>query len=309
LSAAFDLQGHRGARGLKPENTLPSFETAFDLGVCSVETDLHLTRDGVVVLCHDPVLRPRLHTPPMGAAEDWPAVAALTLAELRTYRSQRNPDPVRFPNQDARVTPLAGWFAAEHGFNPWSTPTLDDLFRFTAAYSGEAGARADKTDSQRCRAGHVRFDLELKRVPFQPENVNDGFTGAAPGRLEECVVEAVRAAGVVARTTVRSFDHRAVYELLQLEPGLTGAVLVAETAPVSPGDLARSVGAAVYAPDYRFLDEDMVRRAHAEALRVVPWTVNRPEHARRLLAWGVDGLTTDFPDLIGAVLRAEGVAF
>src|SRR5262249_45303649 len=152
------------------------------------------------------------------------------------------------------------------------------------------------------------FDLELKRVPFQPETINDGFPGRAPGRLEERVTEAVRAAGVVGRTNVRSFDHRSVYWLRQLEPGLTGAVLIAGTAPFAPGELARRVGATIYAPDYRFLDEGLVERAHADGVRVVPWTVNDPAHALRLLAWGVDGLTTDFPDRIGAALRPAGVA-
>src|SRR5262249_13125336 len=103
----FDLQGHRGARGLRPENTLPSFEAAFDQRVPTVETDLHLTRDGVVVLCHAPVpdgrtLRP---APPPGSA-----VSALNLAQLRAYRADRNPDPARFPDQDAGPTPLAGLF-------------------------------------------------------------------------------------------------------------------------------------------------------------------------------------------------------
>jgi glycerophosphoryl diester phosphodiesterase len=277
--------------------------------VCTVETDLHLTRDGVVVLCHDPVLGPRLHTPPANASAPWRRIAEVTLPELRAYRAERNPDPGRFPGQGARVTPLAGWFAAEHGFDPWSPPTLGDLFRFAAAYAGEPGARAGKTDAQRARARHVRFDLELKRVPFHPETVNDGFTGRAPGRLEERVVEAVAAAGVVGRTNVRSFDHRSVYWLRQPEPALTGAVLIAETAPCAPAELAGRVGAALYAPDYRFLDEDLLRRAQADGLRVVPWTVNDPEHARRLLGWGVDGLTTDFPDRMADVLCAAGVAF
>src|SRR5262245_25513347 len=92
MTPSFDLQGHRGARGLKPENTLPAFEVAFDLGVTTVETDLPLTRDGVPVLCHDPTL-------------DGQPVSTLDLARLREYRADRNPDPRRFPEQDAGVTP------------------------------------------------------------------------------------------------------------------------------------------------------------------------------------------------------------
>src|SRR5437868_7813113 len=101
MTTPFDLQGHRGARGLKPENTLPAFEVAFDLGVTTVETDLHLSRDGVPVVTHDPEISEHLCRLPEGkAAPDpltRPPVRALTLAQLRQYRADGNPDPRRFP--------------------------------------------------------------------------------------------------------------------------------------------------------------------------------------------------------------------
>jgi glycerophosphoryl diester phosphodiesterase len=149
----------------------------------------------------------------------------------------------------------------------------------------------------------VRFDLELKRVPFQPEIIGDDIHGSVPGRLEEALVECVRAAGLVGRTAVRSFDHRSVKLLRRLEPGLTAAVLIAETAPVAPARLVRDAEAQVYCPDFRFLDAALVRQCHAEGVRVVPWTVNSPEDWRRLLNWGVDGITTDFPDRLARLLR------
>src|SRR5258708_32068720 len=161
----FDLQGHRGARGLKPENTLPSFEAALDAGVSSVETDLHLTRDGAIVLCHEPV-------------------AALTLRELRSRPANRNSDPTRFPTQDAVVTALAGWFAERHGIDAFAIPTLSDLFLFAAAYAGEPGAHIGKSSIHRTRAARLGFDLELKRVPFHPDRTSDGFTGATAGLLQ-----------------------------------------------------------------------------------------------------------------------------
>src|SRR5437879_1234235 len=131
----FDLQGHRGARGLRPENTLPSFEEALDAGVTSVETDLHLTRDGVVVLCHDPLIAGPPWAPPEGAAPGPVAVHSLALEELRRYRADRNPDPVRFPGQEAVVTPLARAFVRERGMDPYAVPTLADLFHFAEAYA------------------------------------------------------------------------------------------------------------------------------------------------------------------------------
>jgi glycerophosphoryl diester phosphodiesterase len=309
----FNLQGHRGARALKPENTLPSFEVALDAGVGSIETDIHLTRDGVAVLYHDALLvdPPCAPIRPEAAASlgPFPLVSRFALAELRGYRADRNPNPRRFPNQDAAVTPLAARFAEQHHIDPYTIPTLDELLRFTADYAGESGARAGKSEEQRQRARTVLFDLELKRVPFHPETIGDHFDGVTPSLLEERIVEAVRRAGVVARTTVRSFDHRCVRLLRRMEPGLTGAVLVAETVPVSPGELVERAEAQVYCPGYLFVDAALVRQVHAAGARVLPWTVNQAEHWQRLLDWGVDGITTDAPDRLAAYLRERGIVY
>jgi glycerophosphoryl diester phosphodiesterase len=313
MTAPFDLQGHRGARGLRAENTLPSFEAALDAGVTTIETDLHLTRDDVVVLCHDPRLAERIYRlaaegdrPPVSPQ---PLVRQLSLQELRRYRADRNPDPVRFPDQQAVAGPVSHRVAQARRLDPFGIPTLDELFDLVVAYAGEAGVLAGKTDTQRQRASRVRFDLELKRVPFYPETLDDGFDGHRPGVLEERVVAAVRAAGVIGRTTVRSFDHRCVQLLRQMEPGLTGAVLVADTAPVDPAELARQAGAIIYCPSCTFLDADLVRRAHVGGVRVVPWTVNDPSRWQRLLDWGVDGVTTDYPDRLAEFLGNRGIAF
>lgn len=311
MPSRFDLQGHRGARGLKPENTLPGFEVAFDLGVTSVETDVHLTRDEVPVLIHDPAISPRLCRLAVGKAApdpaDRPLLRSLTLEQVRDYRADVNPDRGRFPEQDAAVTPAARRFAERHGVDPYAPPTLAELFLFAAAYAGELGAMVGKTEVQRGRCRVVRFDLELKRVPFRPEFIGDAFDGSSAGTLEQRVVEAVRAAGMVERTGVRSFDHRSVRCLRELQPGLATAVLVAEMVPVAPGDLARQAGAGVYCPCVEFLDEVQVRQLQAEGLRLIPWTVNDPQDWTRLLDWGVDGITTDFPDRLAGLLRERGM--
>ena len=153
----FDLQGHRGARGLKPENTLPSFEVALDWGVTSIETDIHLTREGVPILTHDPQL------------PDGTPVATLDLARLRAYRFDSNPNPGLFPDQEASVTALAQQYCLARDIDPYAIPTLTDLFRFAADYAGEVGRRAGKSESQRAKAARLWFDLELKRVPGCPD--------------------------------------------------------------------------------------------------------------------------------------------
>jgi glycerophosphoryl diester phosphodiesterase len=309
----FDLQGHRGARGLKPENTLPSFEAAFDAGVTTVETDLHLTRDGVPILSHDPWFSERLcRLIPGGAAADpqqKPLISSLTLVQLRGYRADRNPDPDRFPTQDPAVTPVARLFAERHGIDPYTPPALAELFAFAAAYAGPLGEQANRTEAQRARARAVQFDLELKRVPFRPEYIGDAFDGDTAGLLEQRLVEDVRAAGVVARTVVRSFDHRCVRAVRRLLPQLRTAVVVAFTAPLAWAALARHAKATTYCPNYEFLDGAQVRQLHDAGVRVVPWTVNDPDDLARLLDWGVDGVTTDYPDRLAQVLRSRGTAF
>jgi glycerophosphoryl diester phosphodiesterase len=307
MSTQFELQGHRGARGLKPENTFCSFETAFDHGVAAIETDLHLTRDGVVVVCHEPLLNSHFcsHLPfPEGTP-----ISRLTLAQLHACQVARNPDPRRFPDQNAEVTPAAALFAEQRGVDPYSVPTLADLFAFAADYMGHLGERTGKSAEHRERARRVCFDLELKRVPFHPEAIGDEFRGGSAGQLERGVVEAVRAAGVLERTRVRSFDHRCVRALREIEPRIEGAILIAETALVDPVEVARQAGAKVYCPNYLFLDEPQVRQAQAGGVRVLPWTANDAAVWEQLLAWGADGLTTDYPDRLAAFLRANEIAW
>jgi glycerophosphoryl diester phosphodiesterase len=313
MAQPFELQGHRGARGRKPENTLPSFEAALDVGATSVETDLHLTRDGALVLVHDAVLSSSLYRlRERGAAPDpahRPLVSTLTLAQLRCYRGDRNPDPARFPDQDAAATPLARWYADQQDLDPFGPPTLADLFAFVEAYAGPPGEEAGKTAAQRTKARRFRFDLELKRVPFYPAVTGDEFDGTHAGLLEQTLVEQVRAAGMVGRTAVRSFDHRCVRVLRQLEPRLTAGVLVAETAPVAPSQLARQADAQFYCPSFQYLDAEQVRQLHGEGIRILPWTVNEPDAWLRLLDWGVDGITTDFPDRLAELLQERLITF
>lgn len=306
----FDLQGHRGARGLKPENTLPSFEAAFDLGVTGVETDVHLTRDGVPVIYHDPRISERLCHPREGCdvpdPRSRPLIAALTLEQVQGYRALFNPDTARFPTQDAAITPLANHFAGRRGIDPYSPPALSDLLAFAQAYVGDEGRAAGKTDAQRQHAAAMRFHLELKRVPFYPEYIGDRFDGSALGILEQRVLEVGERASMLDRIIVRSFDHGCLRVLKQEAPRVETAVLIAGTAAVASERLVHDAGAAIYCPDYSFVDRWQVDRLHAAGVRVIPWTVNDLEAMRRLLDWGVDGITTDYPDRLIQILQHRG---
>jgi glycerophosphoryl diester phosphodiesterase len=311
--APFNLQGHRGARGLKPENTLPSFEVALDFGVTSIETDVHLTRDGVPILSHEPCVSELLCYPLPGstspAPESRPLLSSLDLAQCRDYRADRNPCPLRFPEQNAQAAPAAKLFAEQSGIDPYTLPTLAELIAFIAAYAGDLGAQAGKSAAQRAKAARALLDLELKRVPFRPQIIGDEFDGEAPGEFESRVVDDLKRGGVLGRTIVRSFDHASIRALRSLEPSSATAVLVAGTAPLDPVSLVQRAGAQLYCPDFLFLREAHVKQARDAGLRVIPWTVNDPSDWERLLAWQVNGITTDYPDRLAEWLRRRGIVY
>ena len=269
--ARIEVQGHRGARGLAPENTLAGFEIALECGVTSIETDVHLTQDDVPVLIHDPDLAGR-------------RVRTLTLAQLRGYRVE---------GPKAPATPHADQFAKVHGIDPCGIPTLAEFFAFVAAHP---------------RGGRLIFDLELKRVPFCPETIGDGFTGNGPALLERRVVEAIDQAGVLHRSRVRSFDHRSVAAIKQLAPTLPVGVLVHNAVPNHIGKFMEDAEAELYCPDYDFVDANVVAQVHAAGKRIIPYTVNDEAAWERLVAWGVDGVTTDYPDRLIGWLQRRGLA-
>jgi glycerophosphoryl diester phosphodiesterase len=299
----FNLQGHRGARGLKPENTLPSFEIALDVGVTSIETDLHLTRDGVVVLVHDPQITDLVFRP-VGSSPTHTLpcpVHDLTLAELRHWRADCNPDPARFPMQDAVVTPLAASFAETNDIDPFTPPTLEEFFAFVAAYAGDPGQLAGKTDAQRCCARRLCFDLEIKCEPFRSASIDDDSSSW----LEERVLAAVGQFDLWDRVCVRNFDHRCMLALKRRAPRLPTAILIGGTALVDPVTAVRAAEASMYCPDYLFLDPRQINQLHQANIAVVPWTVNAEADWQRLLAWGVDGITTDYPDRLARFLSDQ----
>jgi glycerophosphoryl diester phosphodiesterase len=94
-----------------------------------------------------------------------------------------------------------------------------------------------------------------------------------------------------------------------MEPALTGAILVADTALIDPAEVARRADAQIYGPSWEMVDEEQVRAAHAAGIRVLPWTANGPEQWQGLLACQVDGITTDYPDRLAAYVRSAGTVF
>ncbi len=289
---AFDLQGHRGTRGLAPENTLAAFRTALDLGVTTLETDLAITKDDVVVLSHEPRLNPDLARGPDGKWVNAPGatIHSLTLAELKRY-------------DIGRLNPDSGYgkqFPAQKPVDGERFPTLAELY-----------AMAGPT---------VRFNIETKIDPTKPGETVD------PAHFTRLVVDAVRAAKAADRTTLESFDWRTLVEAKRIAPEIETVCLTIESQnmntvagkpspwlgglDVSPGEslqqLVKAAGCSAWSPFWRNVTAVNVTAAHKLDLNVIPWTVNDPAEMARLIDLKVDGLITDYPDRALLVLAAKG---
>lgn len=296
VSPAIDVEGHRGARGLKPENSLPAFETALDLGVTTLELDLHLTADGVVVIWHDDRIDGEkcgvddgtgLDVPDPDSLIKWGdglMISQLTLAEVQAYRCDRNPDRGVFPEQNNDPTPLAG--------DNYHIVALTDLFDFVAAYS----LSEVKSESQRTNASQVQFNIETKRKPDSPKAINDGFDGENPGPFELEIMSVVAQYGLEKRVIIQSFDHRSLWAIRSLNDEIRLAALTSRTT----GDLAgyAASGATIWSPNYTALTQRLIDEAHEVGLLVIPWTVNDRDDMDDLIGMGVDGLISDRPDII-----------
>ncbi|HEY7240547.1 MAG TPA: glycerophosphodiester phosphodiesterase [Burkholderiales bacterium] len=266
--AAFDLQGHRGARGHAPENTLPGFERALAFGVATFELDVGISRDGVVAIHHDRRLNPDLARGPDGGwvAAPTPLVRELTFAELQRYDVGRirpgSEYERRFPHQQpadgARI------------------PALSDLLA-------------------RYRSASVRFNIELKLLPEAPDEA------LSPEPFARAVVAVVRSAGMQTRCTLQSFDWRAVKAVEREAPEIATAYLT-EEADSDPRKVA-AAGARTWSPDFRALSEATVAAARRLGLKLIPWTVNEPVDIRRMLELGVDGIISDYPDRVTQALE------
>ena len=292
-AAAFDLQAHRGGRGLTPESTIAGFKNAISLGVTTLETDLAVTKDDVLVLSHDPRLNPDLVRGPDGTwlAGIGPTVRSLTLAELKTYDIGRLNPATKYGQQFPTQKPSDGE----------RFPTLAELY----AMAGPG----------------VRFNIETKIDPTKPDETVD------PAHFTRLVVEAIRAAKKEKRTTIQSFDWRTLVEAKRLAPEIETVCLTIEsrdmntTGPrpspwmagldANPGgslqQLGKRAGCSAWSPFWRNVTAANVVEAHALGLKVIPWTVNDPAEMKRLIDIKVDGLITDYPDRAMAVLEEKGL--
>jgi len=300
-AAAFDLQGHRGARALVPENSLASFARALEIGVTTLELDIAITKDGVLMVHHDRGLNPDITRDAKGnwISAPGPVISTLTFDELRRFDVGRiKPD-----------TPYAKQFSEQVPIDGTRIPTLKELFDLVKK-SGNAT---------------VRFAIETKLSPEAPGDT------LSPEEFTKAVVAAIREAGMEKRASILSFDWRTLQVLKKIAPEIPGVYLTIQrptmdnirstlpdgspwvagfqfSAHGSVPKMIKAAGGTWWSANFNNLDAAAVKEAHGLGIKVLAWTVNDVANIRKMMDAGVDGIVSDRPDLVREEMKARGMA-
>ena len=272
--SAINLQGHRGARGLLPENTIPAFLYALDLGVTTLELDVAVNAQGHVVVSHDPWMSAKICT-----HADGRSITEEEEKNLRIYAM--SDDDINAFDCGGRGHPD---FASQTAMSV-TKPLLGAVFEAVASRESETNRSP------------VLFNIEIKSRPE-----GDGVFHPEVKEFASILYLLIKKYGLLERTSIQSFDPRALEAMHDIDPGVS-IVLLVDNQDGLERNLARlSFKPHIYSPQYQLLHETQIQSAHARNIQVIPWTVNDESAMKRLLNIGVDGFITDYPDIgIGVI--------
>ena len=264
-----DLQGHRGARGLFPENTIPAFLYALDLGVTTLEMDVVINAEGDVYVSHEPWMSANICAHPDGRK-----VKKSEAESLKIYTMS---------DED-----IAGFDCGSRGHSDFpeqqamrvSKPKLIDVFKAVRLRSAKTGREP------------VLFNIEIKSAPE-----GDNLFHPEVDQYARALYDVLQLNGVLERTSIQSFDPRALEAVHLFDPDVSLVFLIENRKSFKENLSRLSFAPDVYSPNYKHVNKDMIEAAHSQDIQVIPWTVNDEKNMRKLIALGVDGLITDYPDL------------
>lgn len=264
----FDLQGHRGARGLRPENTIPAFIIALDSGVTTIELDLAITKDKQVIVSHEPWMSTSICLRPDGSEIPQKEEKAFNIYQM-TYEEVAQFDcgskgNDKFPEQVKMKV---------------SKPLLTDVIIAIENHI--------KSYSQY----EVDYNLEIKSSPS-----GDNKSHPSPEVFSDLVYNLLDQYLPLERIVIQSFDFRVLKYWHGKYPDIRLAALIENTKSVDANLRSLAFKPSVYSPYFKVLTKEKVDYLQAQKIRVIPWTVNEIADMNKMLQWGVDGFITDYPD-------------
>ncbi len=262
----YDLQGHRGARGLMPENSIPAMIKALDLGATTLELDLAVTKDGEIIVSHEPWMNPQICLTPdrkeIPKDDHSHNIHQMTFAEVMKFDCGSKIH-IGFPQQ-------VKFFAAK--------PKLEDLFEVVEKYAVDFGLPKPK------------YNIEIKSMAD-----GDGIYHPAPKEFSDKVFRAIDGNIDWERINVQSFDFRILQYFHETYPDVILAMLVEDASKSTEQLKQLGFQPQIYSPYFPKLTQDIVSELHQKNMLVIPWTVNTKKEMEKLLDMGVDGIITDYP--------------
>ena len=270
-TAAFDTQGHRGCRGLMPENTIPAMLKALDLGVTTLEMDASITKDKRVVLSHDPFFNHDITTRPDGsfiATKDEHSYLLYQMLydTIKTYDVGLKPHPF-FPQQQKIAV---------------AKPLLSEVFDSVKKYMATS------------KRPYPFFNIETKCLP-PTDNINH----PAPPEFVELLMQVIIEKKMEQQVIIQSFDFRSLQYLHQHYPAIKTAMLIERFDKRTFEEQIKALGftPTIYSPENTLVNAALIEKCHQQNIKVIPWTVNDAQKINDLKALGVDGIISDYPNL------------
>ncbi len=278
----FDVQGHRGARGLMPENTIPAFITALDSGVTTLEMDLAITADRQVVVSHEPYMSAVISLDPEGEPiktkdEKKYNIYKMTYEQLKRWDVGSKGNE-KFPQQKKRKV---------------SKPLLSEVI-ITVENHIRNYSRYE-----------VDYNIEIKSDPE-----DDGEFHPKPEEFSELVFALIDQYLPLDRVVIQSFDFRVLKYWHEKHPEVRLAALVDNLNSIDQNLRKLGFRPSIYSPEFKLLSKTEISYLHAMKIRCIPWTVNDVKDMEELKAWKVDGFITDYPDRarkLGYALRPQPI--
>ena len=268
---SFDKEGHRGCRGLMPENTIPAMLKAVDLGVNTLEMDIVFTSDNIAVLSHEPFFNHEITTKPDGkfiaeSEEKNFNIYKMTFAETQRYDVGMKAHP-RFPDQQKIKV---------------SKPALATLIDSVEDYTS------------RNKLPKMQYNIETKTMP-----ATDNIFHPAPEAFVDMLMKVILDKHIENRVIIQSFDMRTLQYLHKKYPKMKTALLIDATDRNSFRKQVTDLGftPTIYSPDQALVTPNLVQACHEKKIKIIPWTVDEKAKIDDLKAMGVDGVITDYPNL------------
>lgn len=271
IADQFDRQGHRGCRGLMPENTIPAMIMALELGVTTLELDVVITKDLKVILSHEPFFNHEITTKPDGTfieenEERKFNIYQMNYEEVQKYDVGKKPHP-RFPQQQKISA---------------AKPLLSELI--------------DSVDQYVLRTGrdYPFFNIETKCLPF-----TDNIYHPQPPEFVELIMQVIKSKRLEDKVIIQSFDFRTLKYMNEHYPSVRTAVLIEGSDKRSLNEHMRELGFTpdIYSPEHRLVSKRLIDQCHQRKIQVIPWTVNNKERIDTLVTMGIDGVISDYPNI------------